>query len=410
MNPFEIIKESLNSVFSNSLRTVLTALIIAIGITALVGILTSIEAISGNLNKNFSLMGSNSFTIQNKGTGFRMGFRGHKAKQFTPIRYAEAVEFKNTFEAPVTVGITSNASNSATVKYNNLKTDPNIEVVGGDESYLSTNGYTLRDGRNFSKLELENGDNVVIIGQEIANKLFKTNPPLNETISIGNSPFRVIGIFNKKGSSAALGGDKICLIPVMKSRSLTSTGTPSFLISIQVRDANQLKTMVSEATGWFRNIRLQPVGEEDSFDITTSDALANQLLGNLSIIKLSATAIGFITLLGASIALMNIMLVSVTERTREIGIRKAIGATPQVIRRQFLMEALVICQMGGVAGVIFGILIGNMISLVTGGGFIVPWLWMFGGLAICVLVGLASGFYPAQRASKLDPVESLRYE
>lgn len=410
MNLWENLQESLKSVMSNTLRTVITAFIIAIGITALVGILTSIDALTGSLTKNFSLLGSNSFTIQDKGTGFRAGFRGQKAKVYTPIRFIQATRFKNTFPAPAVISISSNASNSATVKYNRLKTNPNIQIIGGDENYMITNGYTLGFGRNFSKNELENGDNVVIIGKEIQTRLFKKKNPLNETILIGNTPFQVIGILNTKGSSIGLGGDKICIIPIEKARNFNTAGAPSFLILVQVQSTSQLKGMVGEATAWFRNIRNQKEGEENGFDITTSDELANQLESNLSIVTKSATAIGAITLIGASIALMNIMLVSVTERTREIGIRKAIGATPKTIRNQFLYEALVICQMGGILGIILGIIIGNLISALVGGGFIIPWLWMIGGMALCVLVGIGSGIYPAYKASKLDPVEALRYE
>jgi putative ABC transport system permease protein len=384
MNFFENIRESLNSVFGNVLRTVLTALIIAIGIMALVGILTSIQAVSGSLTQQFSSMGSNSFTFQDKGNGFHIGFRGRKAKKFPPIRYIEAMKFKNTFQEQVTIGITSTASNASTVKYENLKTDPNIDIIGGDENYLSTNGYSIAKGRNFSNHELDAGDNVVIIGQDIKSRLFKSKDPIDQTISIGNNPFRIVGIFSAKGSNGGSGGDKLCLIPLLKAKQFSANLSPSFLITVQVMDALQLKGMVQEATGWFRNIRHQPLGEEDSFDVNTSDELANQLLGNLTMVNASAVLIGIITLFGSSIALMNIMLVSVTERTREIGIRKAIGATPQMIQRQFLMEALVICQIGGITGVLLGILIGNLISLVIGGGFIIPWLSILGGLMICV--------------------------
>jgi putative ABC transport system permease protein len=168
--------------------------------------------------------------------------------------------------------------------------------------------------------------------------------------------------------------------------------------------------IIAEATGTFRNIRKLHQGQEDNFEISKSDELINQLLGNIAIVTVAATAIGIITLFGASIALMNIMLVSVTERTREIGIRKAIGATSEYIRQQFLAEALVICQLGGLGGIILGILIGNIVPLLVGGGFIFPWLWIAGAIVVCIGVGIFSGIYPAIKASKLDPVEALRYE
>jgi len=411
MDLLESLKESLSSVLANKLRTFLTALIIAIGIMALVGILTVIDVLTGSISTNFNLLGSNSFTIVDKGNGFRTGFRGFKAKSFSAIRYSEALEFKETFLFPAIIGISSSASGNATVKYNSLKTNPNIQVTGGDENYLSNFGYTLETGRNFTVNELIQGDNVVIIGQELQKKLFKSKDPLNETITIGDNPFRIIGVFKEKGNSPGQAGDKICLIPLLKSKEFNASSSPSYTITVQVKDPSQIKGLVLEAITWFRLIRHQKTGEENSFDITTSDELSKQLTENLGNVKWSSVGIGIITLLGASIALMNIMLVSVTERTREIGIRKSIGATPKIIQRQFLLEAFIICQIGGISGIILGILIGNIVSvLVFHAGFVVPWLWMFGGILLCAFVGISSGLYPSRKASRLDPIESLRYE
>ncbi len=406
----ENIKLALQSIKGNLLRTVLTSLIIAIGIMALVGILTSIDGIKKSITESFSSMGSNSFTIRNRESGgIRIGKRGSRPKRFEAIKYEEAMAFKESFDYPATVSVSANISFASSVKYQNTKTNPNITISSGDENYLQSSGYKLKSGRNFSSSELEYGSNVTIIGKEMADKLFENSDPINKLISIGSEKFLVIGELEEKGSSFGFGGDKVCIVPVLKGKKLSSAAT-SFSITVLVNNIEGMDNAIGEATGLFRNIRKLSAKEENNFEPSKSDSLANSLIENLSFITLAATVIGIITLFGAAIGLMNIMLVSVTERTREIGIRKAIGATPTVIRRQFLIEALVICQIGGIAGIILGIIIGNVISMLVGGGFIVPWLWMFGGIALCVLVGLASGLYPAIKASRLDPVEALRYE
>ncbi|MEO8795037.1 MAG: ABC transporter permease [Daejeonella sp.] len=406
----ENLKVAMQSVKSNKLRTFLTAIIIAIGITALVGILTSIDAIEGSLTNTFSSMGANSFTIRNRGTGIRIGGGGQRPKPFKNITYNEATEFRETFKFPAIVSVNTFASFAATAKYKAEKTNPNISVLGADENYILTGGYKLESGRNFSQSELEFGSGVVIIGNEIKNKLLKNEDPINKMIMVGNNKFKVIGVFAEKGSSVGFGGDKVCVVPLLKAKQIMTINSPSYTISVMANDPLQMESAIGEATADFRNIRNLTAANDNNFEITKSDAIAQTLVDNLKFVRIGGIAIGAITLIGAAIALMNIMIVSVTERTREIGIRKAIGATPVIIRRQFLIEATVICLMGGITGVILGILIGNLLSMLMGGSFIFPWGWTSLGLGLCVGVGLLSGLYPAVKASKLDPVESLRYE
>lgn len=400
----------MQSVRSNKLRTFLTAAIIAIGLMALVGILTSIDAIKSSLNNTFSRMGANSFTIRNRGIGIRVGGGGQRAKTFESITWRQALEFKREFKFPATVSVNTFASQASTVKYGSEKTNPNISILGGDENYISTGGFVLDEGRNFSGNEVDYGSNVVIIGYEIKTRLFENSDPIDKSILIGGSKFKIIGLLKEKGAGAGFGGDKICIIPLLRARQLMTSDNPSYTITVMSTNPAQSEGAIGEATALFRNIRGLKAGMSDNFEITKSDAIVQTLLDNIKWVTMAAIVIALVTLIGASIGLMNIMLVSVTERTREIGIRKAIGGTPAIIRQQFLLEAIMICLIGGLIGIILGILIGNLVAVLLGATFIIPWKWILLGVVLCVSVGMISGFYPASKASRLDPVEALRYE
>lgn len=406
----ENVRLAMQSIKSNRLRTLLTALIIAIGLSALVGILTTIDAIKKSMTEAFSSMGANSFNIRNRGSGIRIGGSGKRPKPFKSIKFEDAISFKERLQTPATVSISVFASGGATVKYGQEKTNPNINIQGIDENGLASQGLNLALGRNFNANEVIVGNNVCIIGSEIAETLFKKQSPLDKIINAGNNKLRVIGVLEAKGSSVGFSGDRAVYVPLFKAKLINSNNNPSYTITVMVPNNDLMDNIIGEATAEFRNIRKVKIGSPNNFEITKSDAIAQTLFENLIYIRIGGIAIGIITLLGASIGLMNIMLVSVTERTREIGIRKAIGANPSIIRKQFLIEAVVICLMGGAFGILLGIGIGNLISFSMGGSFIIPWLFIIGGFVLCVIVGIASGYYPAKKASKLDPVEALRYE
>ncbi len=406
----ENLKISYNAIQSNLLRSILTISIIAIGIIALIGILTATEAIKSTINNEFTRMGANSFSIQNREMKVRIGKRRSHARNFSQITYRQASEFKKKYDFPATVSISVRASWNETIKFQSEKTNPNIAVVGTDENFISTSGFEIEKGRNFSELEVQSGRNVTIIGSEIAENLFKKRNPIGKIISVGQSKCKVIGVLKSKGSGPGFSDDKSVIISLTNARQYYSSGDMSYSIAVLPNNGLMLEEAIGEAEGKFRIIRKLALADDSDFSISKSDNLVNMMLENISYVTVAATIIGIITLFGAAIGLMNIMLVSVSERTREIGTRKAIGATSQIIKQQFLFESILIGQIGGIIGIILGILIGNIVSFSIGSAFVVPWGWVGGGFVLCFMVGIFSGLMPAIKASKLDPIEALRYE
>ncbi|MCX6231982.1 MAG: ABC transporter permease [Bacteroidetes bacterium] len=406
----ENVKISLESIRSHLTRTIITVMIIAVGIMALVGILTAIESLKSSITHSFSQMGANTFTIRNRVMQIQMG-DGRRIKPYKEISIEEAQRFKDNYIFPAYTSITTFATHTATVKFASQKTNPNIGVIGADENYLLTSGNEIGKGRNFTPAEVNYGSSVAIIGEELSKSIFKNGEnPVEQLISIGSGKYIVIGVMKSKGSSMGFSGDKNCILPINNVRQYFPRPNMSFSISVLVKDPEQMEVAMDEAVGLFRIIRNVNVGDDNNFDASKSDNMAQKFIENMKFVSYAASIIGIITLLGAAIGLMNIMLVSVSERTREIGIRKSMGATKNVIKNQFLVEAVVIGQIGGLLGVILGILAGNLVSLLIGGSFIIPWVWIFGGILLCFGVGLVSGIYPAVKAANLDPIDALRYE
>ncbi len=408
----EILRLSFQNIRANMMRATLTLLIIAFGIMALVGILTAIDAIAYSLNDNFSGLGANSFSITRKWGDTRSNQGGRRQKPGDPIRYETALQFKERFEFPATVSVSYYATNLATVKYAEKKTNPNIGFVGVDENYFSVKGQDIEFGRNFSKAEVDDGHPKVVLGRELVKTLFDDKPEkaLDKIIMVGNNRYRVVGVLLSKGASMGNQADRAVYAPLTNVRAIYGTADTNFDLVVAVYNAPDLETAQSEAIGLFRQIRGLRPGEKEDFEIFASDSIVAILKENTTNLRLATIAIGLMTLLGAAIGLMNIMLVSVTERTREIGIYKAVGATRKSILAQFLTEAVVICQIGGIVGIFLGILVGNIVTPLLGGSFLVPWGWMILGFTLCMVVGVVSGFYPAMKASRLDPIEALRYE
>jgi putative ABC transport system permease protein len=401
---------ALISIRSNLVRTILTVFIIAFGIMALVGILTAIDAIKNALTQQFSMMGANSFSIIRKEAEVKQTGRQGRRVNSLDISYQQAKEFKERFSFPSIVAISAHISGITMLKHNQEKTNPNIDLWGVDENDLYTNGREIELGRNFNAEEIAQARSVTILGSEIVKKLFKPNEnPIGQLVSVANGKYRVIGVFKSKGSNFG-GWDRVCVIPITNARQYFPVPNQSYRINIKPIDQSLYDVALSESEGLFRTIRHLKPTEESDFSIEASNSLSEMLINNIRLVTIAATVIGIITLFGAAIGLMNIMLVSVTERTTEIGIRKAIGAKSSTILQQFLIEAIILGQLGGLVGIIFGILIGNIISMVMGGHFLIPWLWIILGVLLCLIVSILSGFFPARKAAKVDPIISLRYE
>ena len=406
----ENLRISVRAIMSNRVRAILTICIIAIGIMALVGILTAIDAIKSSLTSQFTMMGANSFTITSRGMTIIVGEANYRVKNHSRISYREAVEFKERFKEPAWVSISFNASSMTTVKYGSEETNPTIYLSGVDENYLAVSGYEISSGRNFSPEELQLNRRLILIGAEIVKVLFPADfDPVGNEISVAGLKFTVSGILKSKGASA-LNTDNVCFIPITTARQYFSRPNMNFSITVMPFNPVNLDILTGEAEAIFRIVRNLDPRDESDFNISKSDNIVQLLLKNLKYVTLAATIIGLVTLFGAAVGLMNIMLVSVSERTREIGVRKAIGAKPRTIQNQFLFESILIGQLGGTFGIILGILIGNVVSSMLKSNFVIPWLWVIMGVVVCFIVGVVSGYAPALKAANIDPIEALRYE
>ena len=407
----ENLKIAFQSIRGNLVRSVLTILIIAVGISALVGILTAIDSIKSSITTEFTRLGANTFSIQSRSMRIQIGNQRSRTRNYSYISFFQARDFRERYVFPASVSISVFATQTATIKFESKKTNPNITVRGIDENFLKTAGYEVESGRNLTFQESFNGNNVALIGAALVKKLFPNDvDPQGKSISVGSGKYQIVGVLKDKGSGFGSSSDQIVLIPFTNVRQYFPRPQMNFRISVMPESPQLLDAAIGQAEAVFRNIRGLNIIDDSDFVVEKSDNLVKVLLDNIKYVTLAATIIGFITLMGAAIGLMNILLVTVVERTREIGIHKALGANSRSIKQQFLIESIIIGQLGGFLGIILGIMAGNGVSALIGSSFIVPWQWMFGGVVLCLVVSLGSGVLPAIKASKLDPIEALRYE
>ena len=408
----ENIKIAFGSIRTQLLRTTLTVFIIAIGIITLVSILTVVSALDNTMTSNFASMGSNTFNINQYETTTRNRGGGEVEKINPIISYPQAKAYKDKYNYPLThTSLSFTATSAAEVKFENEKSDPEISVLGVDEFFTTNSGIEITEGRNFNAFDINNNTYSCLVGSDFATKgLLKDVNPIDKILTIRGAKFKVIGVLKEQGSTFGNSQDLRVLIPIQVARSIFSAPNINYTVSTMVDDKGMLDKAIDHAVLTMRQIRkLNPV-EDNNFGISRSDDLVQRIAEMTGVLSISAWVIGIITILGSSIALMNIMIVSVTERTREIGVRKSLGAKKSTIAWQFFVETLIIGQLGGLLGIILGITIGYFISLGLDFEFVIPWSAMIAAFVTTFIVAIVSGSYPAMKASKLDPIEALRYE
>lgn len=425
MKVSDVFSLAYRSVRSHKLRTGITIAIIAIGITALIGFTTAIQAMNEKLMESFSTMGANGFTIRYKERNFHIGGGGggdvqlskkgaKKQKQSSLNKLLtedESELFVRSYQFPSsTVGLSTFAGRNNIVSYQSLKTSPNVLMFGADENYLSLNGFSLLAGRNFSRQEIQSGQNICLLGYDVASKMFKLDRTMavNHIVRINDVPYRVIGVLASRGSSFGFSRDNLVILGYKNVEKISSNN--SYTIGVKIDMLNQVTNAMGEAEGVFRAVRKLNTTEESNFIVERSDSVAEKAINVLSYLTAAIVVIGFITLIGSAIGLMNIMLVSVTERTKEVGLIKAIGGKSKTVRQQFLWEAIIISLLGALFGIVLGLLFGNFLAVLLSAGFTIPWKWIGYGIGICGTVGLLAGLYPALKAGKLNPIDALRYE
>jgi putative ABC transport system permease protein len=392
---------------------------------ALVLVYTAIKAINQKFTDSFSTMGANGFSLRFKERNIQFGGGGNrvltkekkgakkekKSNIGKPITIEEAELFKKNFKFPSTMGLSVFGSRNALVSYETYKTSPNVFLFGGDENFVVLNGYKLMAGRNLNMADIQSARYVCLLGTDVANLLFDNKPEkaVNAIVRVQNIPYRVIGVLESRGSSFGMSWDNRVITSYRNIHRQFSSGT-SYTIAVMTDDIKYVDVAMGEAEGVFRSVRRLATTEESNFVLDRNDSVAEKAMNSIGFITISATVIGLITLIGAAIGLMNIMLVAVTERTKEVGLVKAIGGKSKTVRYQFLLEATIISILGAIFGIILGIGLGNVVSLLINTGFVVPWNWVILGIVICTIVGLLAGLYPALKAGKLNPIEALRYE
>jgi len=406
----ETIQVSLQSIKGNKLRTMLTVLGVVVGIFSIIVIMTIITMLQDSIQNGFSQLGQNTFQIQKfpaimtGGPGAWLKYRNRK-----DITLDDYYRLKDMLKEAQYVGA-EQWQFGKVVKYGNKETNPNIQVAGITGDAFKTNNWSTIEGREIRDLDVNYSNDVCDIGQDVVEKLFPNIDPVGQYIRVDGLPLRVIGVLDKQPSLFGSSHDSFIIMPITTFESKYGKYGRSINITVMSYSDTDYNAVIDAAIGYMRTIRKVEPGKDNDFDIFSNDSIIGQINNITGGVKIGAMAVSIIALIAAGVGIMNIMLVSVTERTREIGIRKAIGARRSTILSQFLIEAITLCLIGGLIGIVLGVGVGNLAGSQLNAQMAVPVDWVLIGFSLCILVGVVFGTYPAYKAANMDPIEALRYE
>jgi putative ABC transport system permease protein len=404
----QLFSMSFQSILNNKLRTSLTILGVVVGIFSIIVIMTVITMLQNSIENGLAMLSKNTFQIQKfdamRGPGSDRSQRNRK-----DITIEEAYRLKEMLTQALYVGA-EQWQDGKVVKFGSLETNPNVFIGGQTIDGMRTNDFNVESGRDFRESDIQYSTDVCLLGKEVVEKIFPNVDPLNQVVRVDNKPLKVIGLLEKQPEMFGESHDNYVIVPITTWQSMYGKYGRSVNVMVTAPSKESYNDVIEAAIGYFRKIRKVEPGQPDDFSIFSNESLINQVNDITGPIKIGALAVSLVALIAAGVGIMNIMLVSVTERTREIGIRKAVGARKSSILIQFLIEAIILCIAGGLAGIVIGIGIGNLAGSFLTAQFAIPVDWVIIGISMCIVVGLIFGTYPAYKAANLDPIESLRFE
>jgi putative ABC transport system permease protein len=407
----ENVRMAFSSLRTNKLRSILTMIGIVVGVFSIIGVMTALGVLQNSINTSLSQLGSETFTIRKFPTIQTGDMDWMKYMHRKEITYEDIKYVREFAQAPMAVSAEHMIA-PLIVAYGNEKSDPQFQLQGSDDHFTLNHNYTIKDGRMLSFDDVEYARDVVILGEDVVNRVFKTEKdPIGKLVRLNSRPYTVIGTFESKGGGAGQSQDAFALIPITNLVKYHSDrDLISLTLTVRAKSQETLEATQDEIIGLMRTVRGVKPGAPNDFEVETNTSLTAQFADLSKYVFFAGFGISAIALIAASIGIMNIMLVSVTERTKEIGIRKALGARRSDITGQFLMEAVVLCEIGGIVGIGFGIAFGNIIALIMKAPVYIPYDWIAIGLIVCSLVGIIFGMYPAMKAARMHPIDALRFE